>query len=162
LTAVNGRAGGRVHDGRMRAYPHHYLVHAGGAAAGPVEVRGSATPALETWPPPEFDGPSGHWSPETLLVASVADCFILTFRAVARMAKLEWERLDVDVTGTLERIEGVTRFTRFVVVPRLAIVNADDHERAVALLEKAERGCLVSNSLKAEFTVEAQVATATP
>ena len=144
----------------MKAYPHHYAVRASGAATGAVDVAGPAPAPLETWPPPEFDGPAGHWSPESLLVASVADCFILTFRAFARLAKLDWERLDVDVTGTLERAEGVTRFTRFVVAPRLVIANAGEHDSAIALLEKAERGCLVSNSLKAEFVVEPQVSAA--
>jgi organic hydroperoxide reductase OsmC/OhrA len=146
----------------MKAYPHRYVARASGAAAGPVEVRGDAPAPLETWPPPEFDGPPGHWSPESLLVAAVADCFILTFRAFARPAQLEWVRLDVEVTGTLERTEGVTRFTRFVVAPRLAVSNAGDHDKAIALLEKAERGCLVSNSLKAEFSLEPQVTVASP
>ena len=146
----------------MKAYPHHYVALAGGTAVGPVEVRGSATPALETWAPPEFDGPPGQWSPESLLVAAVADCFILTFRAFARLAKLEWERLDVEVTGTLERTEGVTRFTRFVVTPRLVIANAGEQDSAIALLERSERGCLVSNSLKAEFVVDPQVSAAVP
>jgi organic hydroperoxide reductase OsmC/OhrA len=31
----------------------------------------------------QLGGPGGQWSPETLLVAAAAECFILTFRAVA-------------------------------------------------------------------------------
>ena len=47
-------------------------------------------PDLETAPPPEFDGPGGLWSPENLLCAAVADCFILTFRAIASFSRLSW------------------------------------------------------------------------
>ncbi|HEY8049093.1 MAG TPA: OsmC family protein [Ramlibacter sp.] len=138
----------------MQSFPHHYQARATGGVTGPVDVRGPAPAAIETWPPPEFDGQFGEWSPESLLVAAVADCFVLTFRAVARAAHLEWDRLDVDVAGTLERIDGVTRFTRMVVAPHLTIIHAGDAQRVQSLLEKAERGCLVSNSLTAEVVLQ--------
>jgi organic hydroperoxide reductase OsmC/OhrA len=38
--------------------------------------------------------PGNAWSPETSLVAAVADCFILTFRGVAQAAKFPWESLE--------------------------------------------------------------------
>jgi hypothetical protein len=33
--------------------------------------------------PREFDGRGNQWSPESLLAAALADCFVLSFRAVA-------------------------------------------------------------------------------
>jgi organic hydroperoxide reductase OsmC/OhrA len=77
------------------------------AASGTVLVTAGDLPDIATAPPPEFDGPSGIWSPETLLIASIADCFILTFRGVARAAHFEWEKLEAHVEGTLERAEKV-------------------------------------------------------
>jgi organic hydroperoxide reductase OsmC/OhrA len=53
----------------------------------------------------------GQWSPETLLVAAAVDCFVLTFRAIAAASKLPWERLSCNGEGTLDRVDGVTRFT---------------------------------------------------
>jgi organic hydroperoxide reductase OsmC/OhrA len=97
----------------------------------------------------EFGGPGDAWSPEGLLVAAVADCFILTFRAVARAAKLEWSDLDVRVDGTLERRDGMTAFTAFELHATLAIGADIDEAEALAALERAEHGCLISNSLKA-------------
>ena len=134
----------------MHAYPHVYKTRASAASEGPVSVGGPGLPRIVTYPPPQFDGPEGHWSPETLLAASVADCFILSFRAVARASKFEWTRLDVCVQGRLERVDGLTRFTRFTIEPRLETADGVDHSRARAVLEKAKRTCLISNSLLAE------------
>jgi organic hydroperoxide reductase OsmC/OhrA len=69
----------------MYPLPHQYRAHADGGPGGIVQLGADALPGLETTAPPEFDGPGGYWSPETLLVGSIANCYILTFRAGARM-----------------------------------------------------------------------------
>jgi organic hydroperoxide reductase OsmC/OhrA len=70
----------------MHAYPHTYVASAQGTDTGFVVVGSPQLSAMETAAPPEFGGPRGLWSPETLLSASVADCFVLTFRAIVRAA----------------------------------------------------------------------------
>src|SRR5215510_9017244 len=127
----------------MHPYPHLYKVSASGAATGSIAVSAAGLPTLETAPPPEFDGPGGVWSPETLLCASVADCFILTFRAVSRAARFEWQKLECQVEGTLERADGVSKFTRFVTRAELTVPAGTDVAKAQTLLEKAEHGCLI-------------------
>ena len=87
------------------------------------------------------------WSPETLLCAAVADCFILTFRAVARASKFEWTGLSCAVEGKLERADGPTRFTGFVTRATLHVPAGTDEAKAKLLLEKAEHSCLITNSL---------------
>ncbi len=119
----------------------------------------SGVPDLRTAPPPEFDGPGGVWSPETLLIAAVADCFILTFRGVSRAAHFEWDQLEAHVLGTLERVAGVTRFTRYVTHAVLTVKPAADHGKARELLERAEKVCLVANSLQGERLLETTVNT---
>ena len=141
----------------MHPFPHRYNVQAQGSASGTVRVTTQDAPDLETSAPPEFDGPPGYWSPESLLVASVADCYILSFRAVARASKLEWSSLDVDVEGILDRLEGVSRFVRFTVKPRLAIASPERETLARTVLDKAKRACLVTNSLTAECDLVATV-----
>lgn len=81
----------------MKPYPHSYTVTAEGSALGAVSVVSTGLPAMATAPPPEFDGPGGVWSPETLLIAAIADCFILTFRGVSRAPRYEWVALEVQV-----------------------------------------------------------------
>jgi len=125
-----------------------------------VTVSAPGVPPIETAPPPEFDGPGGVWSPETLLIAAVADCFILTFRAVARAARFEWIALDCRVEGTLERIEGQARFTDFATTVRLVVPAGADATQARRLLERAEHGCLVANSLRGKRALSTDVVTA--
>jgi organic hydroperoxide reductase OsmC/OhrA len=104
-------------------------------------------PTLRSASPISFDGPGDRWSPETFLVAAIGDCLILTFRAVARASGLAWTSLECDVTGTLDRIERTTRFVGFEVRARLRVPPGTDPDRARQVLEKAERSCLISNSL---------------
>lgn len=133
----------------MQPLPHHYHVVARGSAEGRIQLEHDGVDPIHSSPPVEFGGPGDAWSPEGLLVAAVADCFILTFRAVARAAKLDWSGLDVKVRGTLERVDGVTSFTSFALHAELAVGPDVDPDQAQAALQRAERGCLISNSLKA-------------
>lgn len=141
----------------MHPYPHVYLVDASGQAGGPVAVASVGLPDIETAPPPQFDGPGGAWSPETLLCAAVADCFILSFRAYARAARFEWSRLECRVEGTLERVERVPQFTHFKTSASLSVPPDADSTKAHKLLEQAEQGCLIANSLRGARTLEARV-----
>jgi organic hydroperoxide reductase OsmC/OhrA len=131
----------------MLPYPHTFRVTAKGTASGRVPVESPGLPPLSTAPPKEFDGPGDLWSPETLLVAAIADCYILTFRGVARAAKFDWDDLKCEVEGVLERVEGVTRFTGYTNHATLTAKPGVDHGKAKELLERAERVCLVNNSL---------------
>jgi organic hydroperoxide reductase OsmC/OhrA len=122
-----------------------------------VRLTSDKLPALETAAPAEFDGPGDRWSPETLLVAAVADCFALTFRAVARASKLEWKEVRCSVDGTLDRTEGRTRFVSMSIRATAVVPEGEERDRAVRALEKAERGCLITNSLALTPTFEAIV-----
>lgn len=141
----------------MHPYPHVYRVSATAVPSGNVMVASTNLPPLQTAPPVEFDGPGDAWSPETLLCGAIADCFILTFRAIARAAKFEWSQLECQVDGTLERVEGVARFTKYAVNATLTLADNLDEDRARTLLERAEHSCLVSNSLRGERTLHVSV-----
>jgi organic hydroperoxide reductase OsmC/OhrA len=132
----------------MDPYPHVYHVTAHGTPAGLVRVTAPGLTELATAPPPEFDGPGGTWSPESLLAASVADCFVLSFRAISRANRFEWQGLDCRVEAILERVDGVTQFTRFKTYATLTVAVGSDQAKARHLLEKAEHVCLIVNSLK--------------
>ncbi len=141
----------------MHPFPHHYRVSARAGAEGEVTLGAEGLPALPSDAPAEFDGPGDHWSPESLLTAAVVDCLILSFRAVARASKLDWTSIDCEAVGTLERVEGVNRFTRFDIEAKLTLPAGGDTARGEKLLEKAEQLCLVTNSLTAEHSLTARV-----
>ena len=133
----------------MTSYPHHYVTSASALREGYVSLESAGQPALSTAVPAEFGGPGDHWSPETMCVGAVASCFALTFRAVARAAKLPWLSLRTDVVGTLDRQQGLTQFTRFSVHAILEVPPGVFEAEAKAALERAEQACLIRNSLKA-------------
>lgn len=141
----------------MQDYPHHYVVKASGEPQGNILVESEGLDSLITAPPAQFGGPGNLWSPEELLSAAVADCFILTFRAVARASKLEWQSLRCEVDGILDRPEKNSFFTEFRIQAELTVPSATDEAKALRLLEKAEQGCLITNSLKSEISLDARI-----
>jgi organic hydroperoxide reductase OsmC/OhrA len=141
----------------MHPFPHIYNVVATGTPTGSVSVATNGAPTLLTAPPIEFDGPGDQWSPEGLLCAAIADCFILTFRSVARASKLEWRNLECRVEGKLDRQNGRSLFTQFVTYASVTVARGADLDQVNRLLEKAEHGCLVANSLSATRSLETQV-----
>lgn len=141
----------------MQDFPHHYTVAAVGAVDGDIDLTAAGLPRLGSASPAEFGGPGDRWSPETLVVGAVADCFVLTFRAIAHASKLSWTSLQCDVTGTLDRVERVTQFTQFEIHAQVTLPAGGDPDQARRTLEKAERGCLISNSLKALVRLEADI-----
>ncbi len=141
----------------MEGYPHHYLAKASGGEEGSVVVSGEGLPPLETQSPPQFGGPEGVWSPETMLSAAVANCFILSFRAIARASKFEWTSLDCDVEGILDRPERSLYFTAFNVHATLKVPDDAKLELGQRLLEKAEQICLITASLKSEVVLTTDI-----
>jgi peroxiredoxin-like protein len=134
----------------MQSLPHHYVVSAAAQPAENVELSSPGLESLESAAPTEFGGPGDRWSPETLLVAAVADCFILTFKAIARASKLEWTALRCDAIGVLDRIDSVTQFSALELQVVLDVPADTNEEKAAKLLEKAEHACLITNSMKCE------------
>ena len=143
----------------MQGYPHHYLATASGSSEGNVVVSGEGLPELDTQSPPQFGGPLGVWSPETMLSAAVANCFVLSFRAIARASKFNWTSLDCKVDGVLERPEKETYFTAFKVHAVLQVPEDAKIELGQRLMEKAEHICLITASLKADIVLTTEIKT---
>jgi uncharacterized OsmC-like protein len=90
-------------------------------------------------------------------VGAVADCFVLTFRAIARAARLTWDTLDCEADGTLDRVERVPQFTAFRIRAFLKVPPGTSVDEARRVLARAEEHCLISNSLKASCEFEGHV-----
>jgi organic hydroperoxide reductase OsmC/OhrA len=87
----------------------------------------------------------------------VADCFILTFRGASRAAKFEWLTLECRAQGSLERVDGKSQFTKFSSFATLRVAAGSDIAKARTLLERAEHGCLIANSLLGARTLETEI-----
>ncbi|MBK6315638.1 MAG: OsmC family protein [Blastocatellia bacterium] len=118
-------------------------------------------PDIQVAAPPEFKGHPGVWTPEHLFVSATASCFVTTFLAIAELSKLEFVGITTTAVGKLEKIEGQGYLISEIVIrPTLTVKHAGDEERALRILEKAERNCLVSNSIKSVVRLESVVSTA--
>lgn len=141
----------------MKPLPHHYDVRLTGGPVGYATLLGAGLPDLRTAPPLDYGGPGDAWSPEHLLLAAVDACFLFTLRAVARASKAEFMSLELSSEGTLDRVDGVTRFTQIVLRPRLTLAPGTDRARALWVLEKSEKTCLVTASLSTPVRLEPDI-----
>jgi organic hydroperoxide reductase OsmC/OhrA len=146
----------------MILLPHEFAVTLVSSRERDVQVSADRLPTLESAAPDQFGGPGDRWSPETLLVAAVGDCFVITFKAMARLAGLPWTFLRCEATGTIDRPDRMLQFTGFHIRATLGVPM--DTSKAIALrtLEHAERRCLIAQSLKAPLVLTATIEEAEP
>ncbi len=118
---------------------------------------------LQLATPPEFRGGlAGYWSPEDLLVAATASCFVLTLAAVAERS--EAPLLDATVTATGHMSRRDDRRFGFTVVELNAVLETvpggEDALRAAAA-HAEERG-LIEQALDVPVHVAVEVKAVEP
>jgi len=122
------------------------------------ELRAPALPKLTVDAPPEFKGHEGVWTPEHLFVASVNSCFMTTFLAIAENSKLGFVKFHSDAEGKLENVKDRgLMITHITLRPKLVLKHSRDTERALRIFQKAERNCLIANSIRTETELEPEV-----
>ncbi|UZH55726.1 OsmC family protein [Salinimicrobium tongyeongense] len=113
---------------------------------------------IEVATPPEFPkGIAGIWSPEHLYTAAVNSCFMTTFLAIAENFGLQFKSLTCPAKGRLSKQDGRFVMSQIVLEPVLCIYNAEDKEKAEKILFKAEKACLITNSIKAEVILVPEI-----
>jgi peroxiredoxin-like protein len=127
---------------------HEYRVKAFGAGGrnGVVNAEG-ISPSISFSAPPEFLGEPGRWTPEHLLVAAVASCFVSTFSGIAEKSRFAFVSFHLDAEGVLGNEDGMWRFTEIRLRPVVTILKEESRDQAIRLLEKAEKSCLIARSL---------------
>lgn len=136
---------------------HLYTASASVQPESLVSLEVEGLEGMTSGPPKEFGGSGNEWSPEDLLVAAVADCFALSFKAISAASKYTWTELSCEVTGTLDKVERATQFTALKIRATLKVPADSDVERAKRLLEKSEQTCFITNSLKADPELEVDI-----
>lgn len=120
--------------------------------SGDLKVEGM--PTLPFSAPPEFSGDPGVWTPEHLLVAATSSCLMTTFLAIAEISRLKVLSYHARAFGKLEKVPGEGyRFTEIALAPEIT-VGSEDMEKALRVLDKAEKNCFISKSLRATVKVE--------
>lgn len=113
---------------------------------------------IEVATPPQFPkGVEGIWSPEHLFTAAVNSCFMTTFLSIAENSNLEFKEFSCNATGLLDQVEGKFLMTEVILNPTLVIVIEEDKEKALRVLEKSEKACLISHSINSKVTLNSTV-----
>jgi peroxiredoxin-like protein len=108
--------------------------------------------------PPEFPGGIPHvWSPEHLFTAAVSSCLMTTFLAIAEFSKLDFVGFTCESKGVLEKIDGKFVISEVLLFPEVTITDASKKERAERIVEKAEKACLISNSITSKITMQVKI-----
>jgi len=139
-------------------FKHAYTVQATSTLprSGVIRAGGIDTPIAFS-APPEFNGRVGLWTPEHFFVASVASCYVSTFSSIAEISKFEFISLDLETEGFLGKDEKGLRFLGITLRPQVKIAREADRDRALRLLEKAEKGCLIARSIFCPVTMEPEI-----
>jgi organic hydroperoxide reductase OsmC/OhrA len=118
----------------------------------------SAPNAIHFTAPTESGDVQGRWTPEDLLLTALAACFTTTFHSITSYPKFAYIDLQVEVDGTVSKIDSGYGFSEIVIRPNLTITGEENRERAISLLQKTAKLCLVSRALtnapKFEIAVE--------
>ncbi len=141
----------------MEHLPHTYHSSISASPEGAIDVGAPGLQVFKAAPPAQFGGPGDLWSPEDLLMASLSSCFVLSFRAIARMSELDWSALEVTAEGELDKVDRVMKFTQVKLKARLTVSADVDPGKAERLLEKAEASCLVSNTLNCDVHLDCDI-----
>lgn len=106
---------------------------------------------IEVATPPQFPkGIDGVWSPEHLFTAAVNSCFMTTFLSIAENSRLEFTSFTCNAVGNLNQVDSKFLITEVILNPILTISKEADKDKALRILEKSEKACLISNSINSK------------
>ncbi len=107
---------------------------------------------------PAFLGNPAASNPETLLLAALASCHMLTFLAVAAKRGYTVLRYRDRITGTLgKNADGRMAIVQCVLHPQIEFGgdNLPDAETMAKLHDSAHRNCFIANTLATDVRIEA-------
>jgi organic hydroperoxide reductase OsmC/OhrA len=126
---------------------HRYGVRTEWSEGAEVALSAPGKPVLDIALPSDFKNRApGVWSPEELLIASLATCFELTMIAEAEHRNVPLHDVRVDATGHVERKRHLDKLILLELDVRAEtdIGRRGDIEH---IAQVAHEGCLVGNAL---------------
>ena len=105
---------------------------------------------------PAFLGNASMANPETLLLAALASCHMLTFLAIASKRGFQVSHYQDKAVGTLgKNNEGRMAITHCTLNPKIEFIgeNSPSPEELQKLHESSHRNCFIANSLSAKVDI---------
>lgn len=114
---------------------------------------------IECATPPEFPkGVANIWSPEHFYAAAINSCYMTTFLAIADNSNVELESFECKTVVRLGKVDGKFIVAESDIEPHVVLKNFEkDEKRITRILQRTKDICLVTNSMKTEFTVKPTV-----
>jgi len=126
---------------------HRYGVRTEWRDGRRVTLAAPGKPILDVALPSDFkNGVPGVWSPEELLIASLATCFELTMIAVADYKSIPLHSVRVDATGHVERKNHAYELILLELDVHVETGTSRHHD-VEHVAEMAHEGCLVGKAL---------------
>ncbi len=97
--------------------------------------------------------PEGKTSPEELLAAAHASCFVTSLGSELHRAGSPAERVDVNCTITMDEVEGKGHLIVASALSARVVAPGADDETLARAAEAADEGCPFSALIKASATV---------
>ena len=121
--------------------------------AGIVEASSSGAFQLPVTIASRVGDPEGKTSPEELLAAAHATCYVTSLGSELARARTPPERLNVRCTITMDEVEGVGHRIVASEIVATGIVPGCDSAAFAQVAEVADQGCSFSALLRASATV---------
>jgi organic hydroperoxide reductase OsmC/OhrA len=143
----------------MSGREHHYEITmrwTGNTGKGTANYReygrdhdllAEGKPVIQASADPAFRGQPERWNPEELLVASLADCHMLTYLSLCARERLVVTAYEDTATGTMAEADGGGRFTEVTLAPVVTLADPAQADRALALHHDANRDCFIAQSV---------------
>jgi peroxiredoxin-like protein len=137
---------------------HYYNINVKWDEGRVGTLSSDSLPNIKIATPPEFPkGVAGIWSPEHLFVSSVAICLMTTFVAIAENSSLPFNSFSCDAEGKLEKVDGNFMISEIELKPKVVVPEEKYREKAGRIVEKSEKMCLISNSVKSKITLSSEI-----
>jgi len=137
---------------------HHYSINVKWDEGRIGTLSSDSLPSMKVATPPEFPkGVAGIWSPEHLFVSSAAICLMTTFLSIAENSSLPFNSFSCGAEGKLEKVDGIIMISEIELKPEVVIPEEKYREKAGRIVEKSEKMCLISNSMKTKTKLSPEI-----
>ncbi|HLO68159.1 MAG TPA: OsmC family protein [Holophaga sp.] len=116
---------------------------------GKAPIPASATSA--------FGGDDACWNPEDLFAGALANCYMLTFLALAAKTRLDVRGFTGTAEAAMETVDRVSRVATVTFRPTIAVAPGTDHAKVAEMFQKAHKYCVIANSFNGRIIAEPTV-----
>jgi peroxiredoxin-like protein len=109
--------------------------------------------------PSSLQGPGHGTNPEELLLGAAATCYLITLAAILERRELRSTRIELTSTGIVWADKGTMRFQKITHRPKLTLPAGSTEEQietARAATDRAEKACMISQSLRGNVVIEVE------